>query len=157
MIGFKDWFIKIDPQFFSEDGTRYSIDTNFRTTVNDTLETFAKISLGYVSAAMKKFGFHVKQIYNEKPIRVMVSSRNWDDGEWVAMASWNPHHRCFFISKGFYNKDRKSINIQGSEKCDGDNASEVTKKLRNILHSLRGKPDRHHPKLKPVPLKRGPK
>jgi hypothetical protein len=106
---------------------------------------------------MKKSGYHIKQIYNEKPIRLMVSSRNWDDGEWVAMASWNPHHKCFFISKGFYNKDRKSINIQSSEKCKEESASEIYKKLKNILHSLRNKPDRHQPKLKSVPLKRGPK
>ena len=157
MTTFKDWFKDNDPHFFAEEGSRYSIDTNFRTTVDDALESYAKISLGYVSAAMKKSGFHVKQIYNEKPIRLMVPSRNWDDGEWVAMASWNPHHKCFFISKGFYNKDRKSINIQSSEKCKEESASEIYKKLRNILHGLRNKPDRHQPKLKSVPLKRGPK
>tara|TARA_Y100000034_G_C6910429_1_gene424505 strand:- start:17117 stop:17590 length:474 start_codon:yes stop_codon:yes gene_type:complete len=157
MTTFKDWFKQIDPEFFSEDGTRYSIDTNFRTTVDDALESYAKISLGYVSAAMKKMGFHVRQIYNEKPIRVMVSSRNWDDGEWVAMVSWNPHHKCFFVSKGFYNKDRKSISVQHTDRCKEESASEITKKVRNILHSLRHKPDRHNPKLKAVPLKRGPK
>jgi hypothetical protein len=157
MTTFKDWFQDSDPQFFAENGARYSIDTNFRTTVDEALESYAKISLGYVSAAMKKSGYHIKQIYNEKPIRLMVSSRNWDDGEWVAMASWNPHHKCFFISKGFYNKDRKSINIQSSEKCKEESASEIYKKLKNILHSLRNKPDRHQPKLKSVPLKRGPK
>lgn len=156
MMTFKDWFKDTDPTFFTEEG-RYSIDTNFRTTVDDALESYAKISLGYVSAAMKKLGFHIKQIYNEKPLRVMVSSRNWDDGEWVAMVSWNPHHKCFFVSKGFYNKDRKSISIQSTDRCKEESASEITKKIRNIMHSLRSKPDRHNPKLKSVPLKRGPK
>lgn len=156
MMTFKDWFKDTDPQFFAEEG-RYSIDTNFRTTVDDALESYAKISLGYVSAAMKKMGFHIKQIYNEKPIRVMVSSRNWDDGEWVAMVTWNPHHKCFFVSKGFYNKDRKSISIQSTDRCKEESASEIVKKIRNMLHGLRHKPDRHHPKLKSVPLKRGPK
>ena len=61
MITFKDWFKQIDPKFFAEDGTRYSIDTNFRTTVDDALESYAKISLGYVSAAMKKLNFHVRK------------------------------------------------------------------------------------------------
>lgn len=154
---FKDWFQNDDPHFFSEEGARYSIDTNFRTTVDEALESYAKITLGYVSAAMKKLGFHIKQIYNEKPLRLMVSSRNWDNGEWVAMVSWNPHHKCFFVSKGFYNKDRKSISVQSTDKCKEESASEITKKLRNMLHSLRNKPDNHQPKLKSVPLKRGPK
>jgi len=43
------------------------------------------------------------------------------------------------------------------KKCSGDSASEITKQVYNMMHDLKGKPDRHAEKLKPVPLKRGPK
>ena len=89
----------------------------------------------------------------------MVSSRNWDDGEWVGIVSFNPKHDggCFVVSKGFYNKERRTASIQSSSKCQGDSAAEITKQLRNIMHSFKGKKDRHQEKLKAVPLKRGPK
>ena len=106
---------------------------------------------------MKKYGFHVKQVYDVEPIRILVSSRNWDDGEWVGMVSWNPEHKCFIVSKGFYNKDRRTISIQSSDKCTGDSASEIVRELLNMMHGLRDKPDRHIMSLKRVSLKRGPK
>jgi hypothetical protein len=61
------------------------------------------------------------------------------------------------VSKGFYNKDRNTISIQHSTKCSGNSASELTKELVNTMHHLKNQPDRHQEKLKPVPLKRGPK
>jgi hypothetical protein len=139
------------------DSTRYSIEVNFRTMPDEVLDAFAKIALGYVSAGIKQHNFHVKHVYTEKPIRILVSSRNWDDGEWIVIVSWNPDHKCFIVSKGFYNKDRNTASIQSSEKCQGDSASEITKQVYNLMHELKGKPDRHIEKLKPVPLKRGPK
>lgn len=141
----------------SADSTRYSVEVNFRTTVDELLEAGAKIALGYVSAGIKQHGFHVKHVYAEKPIRIIVSSRNFDDGEWCVIVLWNNEHKCFIISKGFYNKDRRTISIQSSEKCGGDNAAEITKQVFNMMHDLKGKPDRHQEKLKPVGLKRGPK
>ena len=137
--------------------TRYSVEINYRSTIKEVAESFAKIALGYVSAAMKQNDYHVKHVFEEKPIRILVSSRNWDDGEWVGLVSWNPEHKCFIVSKGFYNKDRKTVSVQSSEKCKGDNAFEITKQVYNMMHDLKGKPDRHMEKLKPVPLKRGPK
>ena len=139
--------------------TRYSVEVNFRTTFDEINEAFAKIALGYVSAAMKQDGYHVKQVFDEKPVRILVSSRNWDDGEWVGIVNFNPEHEgcCFVVSKGFYNKDRKTVSIQNSKKCDGDNAAEVARELRNTMHTLRNEKDRRQEKLKPVPLKRGPK
>jgi hypothetical protein len=137
--------------------TRYSVEVNYRTTADEAMESFAKIALGYVSAALKNYNYQVKHVYTEKPVRILVSSRNWDDGEWVGVVSWNPTQKCFVVSKGFYNKDRRSVSIQSSEKCNGEDASEITKHLHNVMHSLKGKPDRWKPKLKPVPLKRGPK
>ena len=73
-----------------EGNTRYSVEVNYRTRTKEVLEGFAKIALGYVSAGLKKHGYHVRQIFDEEPSRIMVSSRNWDDGEWVGMISYSP-------------------------------------------------------------------
>jgi hypothetical protein len=145
----------------TESDTRYSVEINYRTKTNEVLKHAAKITLGYASAALKKQNFHVKQVFEQEPYRIMVSSRNWDDGEWVCIVSWHPEHQCYYISKGFYNKDRKSVSIPSKpehvQKCEADNASEIVNKVKNIMHSLKDKPDRHIEKLKKVPLKRGPK
>ena len=85
MQDFFEWL-----QNLSEDSTRYSVEVNYRTSTDEALDHIAKVTLGYVSAAMKKSDFHVKQVFEEKPLRIMVSSRNWDDGEWVGLISWNP-------------------------------------------------------------------
>lgn len=137
--------------------SRYAIEINYRTNAKESLEQFAKICLGYVSAALKNHGYHTKHVFDEKPIRLLVSSRNWDNGEWCGVINWNPDHNCFVISKGFYNKDRKTVSIQHSQKCTGHSASDITKELHNMMSHLKEQPDRHIPKMKPVPLKRGPK
>ncbi len=137
--------------------SRYSVEVNFRTTAKEALEGFAKIALGYVSAALKRHGYHTKHVFTEKPLRLLVSSRNWDDGEQSGVVTWNHEHDCFIISKGFYNRDRKTVSIQKSEKCTGKSAADVTKELHNMMHAAKNEPDRHLEKLKPVPLKRGPK
>lgn len=137
--------------------SRYSVEVNYRTKTDEALEGFAKICLGYVSAALKNHGYHTKHVFNEKPVRLLVSSRNWDDGEWTGVITWNPSHNCFVISKGFYNKDRRTVSIQSSQKCSGDSAADLTKELHNMMHHLKDQPDKHMPKMKPVPLKRGPK
>lgn len=136
--------------------SRYSIAVDYRTDTEDVLEAFAKLVLGYVSAGLKKMGFHTKHVYEEKPLRLMVSSRNWDDGEWVGLVSWSDKERCFLISKGFYNKDRRTVSVQSTKRC-ADSASEIAKELSNTMRHLKDQPDRHHEKLKPVSLKRGPK
>jgi hypothetical protein len=141
----------------NEGDTRYSVEVNFRTKTDEVLKSAAKITLGYVSAALKKSDFHVKQVFEENPLRILVSSRNWDDGEWVGVVSWNPNKMCYIISKGFYNKNRKSVSIQKSENCDAENASEIFKKIKQMMHDLKDKPDRKTEKLKKVPLKRGPR
>lgn len=141
----------------SSTSARYSVEVNYRTNVSETLEAFAKICLGYVSAAMKNFGYHVKHVYDDKPIRIIVAVRNWDDGEWVACLSWNSKLNGFVISKGFWRKDTKSVSSITNVRAKGDDAAELSKELRNILNDLKGRKDRHQEKLKPVPLKRGPK
>jgi hypothetical protein len=137
--------------------TRYSVEINFRSDLKEVMEGFAKIALGFISAALKSQDYHVKQVFNEKPLRILCCRRNWDDGEWVGVVSWNPEHKCFVISKGFYNKDRNTVSIQKSEKSDGKSAAVVAREVINYMHGLKNKPDRHQPKLKRVPLKRGPK
>jgi hypothetical protein len=141
----------------NESDTRYSVEVNFRTRTDEVLKNAAKITLGYVSASLKKSGTHVKQVFEEDPLRILVSSRNWDDGEWVCVVSWNPENKSYIISKGFYNKDRKSVSVQSSKNCDADNASEIVSQIRNTMHSLKDQPDRQVVKLKKVPMKRGPK
>lgn len=141
----------------NEVDTRYSVEVNFRTTVDEVLTHYSKVCLGYVSAALKKMDFHIRPVFEEEPYRIMISKRNWDDGEWVCVVSWNPNKKCFIISKGFFNKDRNSVSINSEEDCRLENASEIAKHVRNIMHDLKDKPDRHVEKLKKVPLKRGPK
>jgi hypothetical protein len=153
---FEKW---IEKRQLDEGATRYSVEINYRTKTQEVLEGFSKIALGYVSAGLKKHGYHVKQIFDEKPMRIIVSSRNWDDGEWVCMISYSSKQDsgCFIISNGFYNKDRKTISIQRSEKCKSDSPSEMVKDVINMMRGLKDKPDRHMEKLNPVRLKRGPK
>jgi hypothetical protein len=137
--------------------SRYGIEVNYRTKKDEVLEGFAKVTLGYVSAALKNAGYHTKHVFTEKPLRLLISTRNWDDGEWAGVVTWNAEHSCFVISKGFYNRERKTVSIQTNKKCDADNAAEIAKELNNMMHHLKDRPDRHQEKLKPVPLKRGPK
>ena len=141
----------------NESDTRYSVEVNFRTRTDEVLKNAVKITLGYVSAALKKSGTHVKQVFEEDPLRILVSSRNWDDGEWVCVVSWDTDHKCYVISKGFYNKDRKSVSVKSSKHCDAENASEIVGKVRNMMHTLKDQPDRKVVNLKKVPMKRGPK
>lgn len=146
-----------DKATLTEADTRYSVEVNFRTRTDEVLKQAAKITLGYASAALKKWDFHVKQIFEQEPYRIMISMRNWDDGEWVGMVTWNPEHKCYVIAKGFYNKDRKTVSVQSSSKCEAENAAEIAQKVKNMMHGLKDTPDRHVEKLKKVPLKRGPK
>ena len=141
----------------ASENSRYSVEVNYRTTGDEALEGYAKICLGYVSAALKNAGYHTKHIYTEKPLRLLVSSRNWDDGEWTGCITWHPEHKCFVLSKGTYNRDRNSISISKSEKCSGKSAAEISKEVINTMHQLKQEPDNHKEKLKPVALKRGPK
>ena len=149
----------LDEWLLEESTARYSIEVNFRSALPDIAESFAKICLGFVSAALKQNDYHIKQIYDEKPIRILVSSRNWDDGEWVGLVSFNPDHEggSFVISKGFYNRDRRSVSIQSSHKCKGNSAADIAAELRNMMFSLKKKPDRHQEKLNPVKQRTGPK
>ena len=64
----------------------------------------------------------------------------------------------FVLSKGFYNKSKKTVSVVDSEKIGGDlNASSMTYKLKNVMDDIKHKPDNHKEKLKGINLKRGPK
>lgn len=141
----------------SVEASRYAIQVNYRTKGEEALDAFAKICLGFISAAIKKHGFHTKHVFDEKPYRLMVAARNWDDGEWIGVVTWHHELECFVLSKGFYNKDRKTVSVSNAKKCSGESAADITKELHNMMHNLKDQPDRHVEKLKPVPLKRGPK
>lgn len=154
-MNFKKWLKAYITE--SVDVSRYSVEINYRTKTEEALKGFAQICLGYVSAALKRHGYHTKHVYTKEPIRLMVSSRNWDDGEWVGLITWSNKEKCFVVSSGFYNKNNKTVSIKSSKKCGGDNAAELSKELHNLMHSLKDKPNKHKEKLKPVPLKRGPK
>lgn len=147
----------LQEQVLNEADTRYSVEVNYRSKTKEIMDSAAKICLGYASAALKQMDFHVKQVFEEEPYRIMVSSRNWDDGEWVVIVSWNPEQHCYVLTKGHYNKDLKTVTKQGSHKIDAENAADITREAKNALHNLKDVPDKHIEKLKKVPLKRGPK
>ena len=150
---FNDWFL------LKENSSRYSVEVNYKSGLKDVLNGFAKISLAYISAGLKQSGYHVKRILEQAPFRVIVSSRNWDDGEWVGMVHFNPNVQggCFIISKGFYNKQNKTVRIQSSQKCNHENSSDIVKELRNMMEELKNKKSNHVEKLNSVKLKRGHK
>jgi len=141
----------------TEADTRYSVEVNYRTRTDEVLKNAAKIVLGYASAGLKKSDYHVKQVFEEAPLRILVSSRNWDDGEWVGVVSWNSNENCYVVSRGFYNKDRKSVSVQQSQKCEAENASDIVREVQNLMYTLKDMPDKHVENLKRVPHKRGPK
>lgn len=159
MDDFIGWLKKQDDTAINESNTRYSIEVNYRTSIKEALEAYARITLGYVSAALKHADFHVKQVFDDGLLRILVSIRNWDDGGHVAVVSWNPNHKCFITTTGFYNKLTKSVGVKkdSEKKCDSDNAAEITNQVKNLMHSLKETKDRYVEKLKKVPLKRGPK
>ena len=154
MEDFIQW-LKTEP--LNESDSRYSVEVNYRTKIDEVLKNYAKICLGYASAGLKRKEFHVRQVFEESPLRIMISSRNWDDGEWVGLVSWNESKHCYVISSGFYNKDRKTVSVQNSKECDANSAAEIVNEVINMMHDLKDKPDRHVQKLKKVPLKRGRK
>jgi len=136
---------------------RYSIEVNYRTKIEEVVDNFAKLALGYISAGMKNCGYHCKTMFIDQPFRVMVSTRNWDDGEWVGLAIFSHKEGQFIIAKGSYNKDVKTVTIQSSKKSTGVSAAEIVRELRNLMEELKRTPPRGSNTLNPAELKRGPK
>lgn len=141
------------------DSSHYSIEVNYRTTKKQMLDAYAKLVLGYVSAAMKRNGYHVKHVYQDNPIRILVATRNWDDGEWIATVIYNPQQLAFVLSSGYWNKDRRTVSIHdpATKKLDVDDAAGIVNQLINYMYELKNKERRKVNTLKPAPMKRGPK
>jgi hypothetical protein len=141
------------------DSSHYSIEVNYRTTKKQMLDAYAKLVLGYVSAAMKRNGYHVKHVYQDNPIRILVATRNWDDGEWIATVIYNPQQLSFVLSSGYWNKDRRTVSIHdpATKKLDVDDAAGIVNQLINYMYELKNKERRKINTLKPAPMKRGPK
>lgn len=157
---FREWLdVREDAKVLAEgmQTSRYSIEVNYRTRVNEVVDSFAKLTLGYVSAGMKQCGYHCKVLFTDKPYRVMVSTRNWDDGEWVGVACFNHERGHFVIAQGTYNRDRKTVSVHSSRKCDAVSAAEIVRELRNVMEDLKRTPGRGSSTLQPAELKRGPK
>lgn len=155
MSGFRDWH---DLRFLNEDVSRYSVEVNYRTSKKEVLDAWAKLVLGFVSAALQREGYHCKHIYSEKPFRILVTTNNWDDGAWTAVLLFNHDHECFVISSGFWNKDRKTVSIQrDTGKCSESTAVDLVNKMLNFMYDLRKRDPRRVNQLKPAPMKRGPR
>ena len=141
--------------------SRYAVEVDFRTTSSEANYGFAKIALSYVSTALKNLGYHVKLVFTEKPLRVIVSSRNWDDGEWVGMITYNDDLNMFVLSKGNFNKADRTVSIKSKEvfpnsKNNPLSGKSMSEKLKSVMDNLKGM------KVEPKPdldfnLKRGPK
>ena len=100
----------------------------------------------------------MKMVFSEKPLRVLASVRNWDDGGWVGIISFNEKLQMFVISKGYYNKDKKTVHVTKSEKHeDEESAASLTANLKKMMDNIKHEPDRQEEKLKGINLKRGPK
>ena len=146
MINYNDFIKKLNE---GSQNIRYSVEVNFDTPKEDCLVSYAKIVLGYVSAAMKKMNYHVKLVFSHKPLRLIVASRNWDDGEWVGMISYNEEKDHFTLSKGFYNKLKKTVAVQDTSTIsDAVNAKILSYKLRDMMKDLEGKKDRFTPEFR---------
>lgn len=156
---FVEYYNKKHSLYLNEavESSRYAVEVNFKTTIEEVNHGFAKIALGYVSAALKKMGFHIKLVFSEKPLRVIVSTRNWDDGEWVGMISYNNALGCFVLSKGYYNRMKKSVNVVGSERITGTiNSAGLTEKIKAEMEKLKHLPDKKKQDIQ-LKMKRGPK
>ncbi|MCK9458590.1 MAG: hypothetical protein M0R80_03040 [Proteobacteria bacterium] len=146
-------------EFITESTTsRYSVEVNYRTRKQEVLEAAGKITLGYVSAALKQNGYHVKQLFDETPIRIVVSTRNFEEGEWVGfLIFYSKDGGKYVIANGFYNRGQKSVSLQTWKDAKGDSPAELAAEMRTVMFELKERKDRHLPSLKPIPLKRGPK
>jgi hypothetical protein len=145
-------------ELFTESGTRYSVEVNFRTNLKEAIDHFSKLVLGYVMASLKQHNYHVKHVYTVKPYRILISTRQWDDGEWVGIVTYNEEHNCFIFTPGVYSKMRgtASYSQTGSKKCMGTSAAEITKEVLNHMEEVKKKPLRDGERLKPINRKRGP-
>lgn len=148
---FNEWMI------LAEQTTRYSIDMNYRTSIPEIIDGYAKLLLGYLSAALKSQNYHIKLVLDAKPMRITISTRNWDDGERAAVISFHEPSKKFIFSKGFYNKTSRTVALDQSHKTlQGTSAAELMKEIIPLIHQTE-KEEPQPPKLNPIRHKTGPK
>lgn len=149
------------PRLVAESGgNRYSIEVNYRTSFEEVLDHFVKLALGYIMAALKQHGYHVKHVYSVKPFRILVSTRQWEDREWVGVVNFDYEARCFVFHKGWYDKMRQTAHIAkegATSRLNGQSASDVVRDLRGKMDALKSEPLRDGEAMNPVRGKRGPK
>lgn len=144
-------------ELLSETSTnRYSVEVNYRSTLPQVVDGFVQLVLGYISAAMKQANYHVKTILKEEPYRIIISARNFQDGEWVTLVAFNKEHNCFTISKGFFNRSRDTVTVQQTDRCDGQSAAEIYRALMNRMSTIQHEKPHHVGDLKPVKKQTGP-
>ncbi len=151
---------EIDPMLSLLEGSqygRYSVEVNYRTTIEEAIDSFVKLCIGYVSAGLKNCGYHCKMVTTNKPYRLLVGTRNWDDGEWIGILTFDNKKKCFMISEGSYNKSKKTVSIHKWKDCDGVSAGELVKHMRDLMERLKKTNPVRSGTLEPVKLKRGPK
>ena len=142
---------------FNEQTTRYSVEMNYRTSMPEMVDGYAKLLLGYLSAALKSHGYHIKMVLDSKPMRITISTKNWDDGERSVVVSFQESLHKFIISKGFYNKGSRTVALEpGHKTLQGTSAAELMKEIIPFIHSTEKEPVRP-PQLRPIKMKTGPK
>ena len=133
---FKDYF-DMKEQQLQESASRYSIPVDYRTGKSEVMENFARMVLGFVSSAMKGIGYHVKNLYNDNPYRIIISSRNWDDGEWCGCLLFDLKKNKFVIAEGHYNKDKRTVSIKKASNTDKHTGSDLYKEMKELMDRLK--------------------
>lgn len=149
-MNFSEWY---GNNLLLEGGTRYSIEVNFRTGHKEVADHFIRLSLGYVMAAVKRFGYNVKHVYTNNPAKIIIASRGWEDGSWAGIVSFDKSSSKFNFSEGFYNKFRDTCSVTSTVALKGDSAADVAGEVLEKMEELKKKP----PRKTDDEVKRGPK
>lgn len=159
-LAFRELFRAADRQLLLErTGVRYAVDVNYRTNMSEVLDHFSQLSLGYLKKALNNHGYNVKQVYSAKPYRLIVSTRQWQDREWVGVVNFDEETAHFVWHEAVYDKGRKTAKIpEGhSKKLKGRSASSLFEEVHPMLKELKDRPLRYGEPMNPAPRKRGPK
>lgn len=137
--------------------SRYSIEVNYRSSLEEVIDNYTKITLGYVSAALKNYDYHCKKVFTKRPFRILVATRNWDDGEWIAIVMFDHVNMNFIIGEGFYDKSEKVVRIRKRNKSNAKTAAELVSEVRKKLNEIKDNNPEKTINLKPTLKKPGPK
>lgn len=140
-------------------GVRFAVDINYGTDMGEVIDHYSQLCLGYLKKAFNNHGFPVKQVYSVKPYRLIISTRQWQDREWVGIVNFDEPTSSFVWHEGLYDKGRKTAGIPdgASKKLSGKSAAALFDEIMPLLRALKDKPLRYGENLKPALRKRGPK